>query len=181
MHAQLVAVIADLDAASRRLKALGLRLAPQAWHRRPAPGRWSAAQCVAHLNLTSEAFLPRLHAGIDDARQAGGPAPPHFRLGWAGWLVRRVAGPSRWMRVKTPAAFVPTADRPGTELVQRFEQLQDELVGLVRAADGLPLDRVQIVSPFNERLRYNVYAALSSIPGHQLRHLVQAEEAVAGQ
>jgi hypothetical protein len=82
--------------------------------------------------------------------------------------------------VKTTPEFVPRGDRPGTELVAQFEHLQDELIGLLRSADGLPLDRVNIVSPFSASVRYNVYAAFTVIPGHQLRHLAQAEDAVQG-
>lgn len=180
MHEQLAAVVADLDAASTRLRVLSARVNADAWGRRPAPERWSPGDCVAHLNLTTEAFLPRLRAGIDEARGKGAARGGRFRLGFAGWLVKTVAGPSRWMKTRTTPGFVPSGDRPGAELVARFEQLQDELVGLVRASDGLPLDRVAITSPFNSHLRYSVYAAFSTIPGHQHRHLAQAEEAVNG-
>lgn len=180
MHHQLEAVIAELESASTRLKTLSARLPPEAWHRRPAPQRWSPGECVAHLNLTSEAFLPRLRDGIDQARRLGAGQPPRFALGFAGWLVGKVAGPSRWLKTRTTPGFVPTGDRPGTDLVQTFARLQDELVGVVRAADGLPLDRVAITSPFNSHLRYSVYAAFATIPGHQHRHLAQAEDAADG-
>jgi hypothetical protein len=39
----------------------------------------------------------------------------------------------------------------------------------------LPLHRVRITSPFNSKLRYNVYAALVLLPRHQERHINQAE------
>lgn len=180
MHPQLIAVKSELDVASARLRALALRLRDSQWGTRPAPDRWSPAECVAHLNLTSEAFLPRLRDGIEEARRVGGVAAPRFRLGFAARLVTLLAGPSRWIKIKTPAGFVPTANRSGTELVAEFERLQDELIGLLRSADGLPLDRAMVTSPFSATMRYSVYAAFAVIPGHQLRHLAQAEDALAG-
>jgi hypothetical protein len=45
----------------------------------------------------------------------------------------------------------------------------------VHEAEGLPLHRVKIVSPFNARVRYNLFSALSILPRHQHRHLWQAE------
>jgi hypothetical protein len=180
MHPQLIAVKTELDAASARLRALSARLNEPAWSRRPAPGRWSAGECVSHLNLTSEAFLPRLRQGIDEARRLQRAAGARLKTGFAGWLVKTLAGPSRWIKVKTTPDFVPHGDRPGTELVAQFERLQDELIGLLRSADGLPLDRVTVTSPFSAQVRYNVYAAFAVIPGHQLRHLAQAEEASQG-
>ena len=180
MHPQLIAVKTELDAASARLRALSARLNEAAWLRRPAPGRWSAGECVAHLNLTSEAFLPLLRQGIDEARRLGGAAGARLRTGFPGWLVKRLAGPSRWIKVKTTPDFVPHSDRPGTELVAEFERLQDELIGLLRSADGLPLDRVNVTSPFSAQVHYNLYAAFAVIPGHQFRHLAQAEDAAHG-
>jgi len=43
------------------------------------------------------------------------------------------------------------------------------------AADGLPLSHVRISSPFNPRLRYDLYACFTILPRHPHRHLWQAE------
>ena len=179
MHPQLIAVKTELDAASARLRALSAKLTELAWSRRPAPGRWSAGECVAHLNLTSEAFLPLLRQGVEEARRLGSGSSARLRIGFAGWLVKKLTGPARWFKVKTTPEFVPQGDRAGTQLVAEFQRLQDELIGLLRSADGLPLDRVTVTSPFSASVRYNVYAAFAVIPGHQFRHLAQAEDAAA--
>ena len=63
-----------------------------------------------------------------------------------------------------------------------FERLQSEVIACVSAAEGLPIDNVKLASPFDARVRYNLYAALTLVPRHQHRHLLQAERAagVAG-
>jgi hypothetical protein len=38
---------------------------------------------------------------------------------------------------------------------------------------------VKIGSPFNTRVKYNVFSALSVLPRHQHRHLWQAEQTLA--
>lgn len=48
----------------------------------------------------------------------------------------------------------------------------------MREADGLPPGCLRIASPFDARLRYNLYSALSILPRHQRRHLWQAERAL---
>ncbi len=58
-----------------------------------------------------------------------------------------------------------------------FERLQADVIDCVSAANGLPIDRVKLVSPFDTRVRYNLYAALTLVPRHQHRHLLQAERA----
>ena len=97
-----------------------------------------------------------------------------------GWLIwRSLRQPGRF-KSRTGAAFVPHADRPPADIVAAFTRLQADHVACVRDSDGLPIDRVRIASPFNERIRYNVYACLTILAVHQHRHLWQAEEAAAG-
>jgi hypothetical protein len=50
---------------------------------------------------------------------------------------------------------------------------------IARDVDGLPVDRIKITSPFDARLKYNLYAALTILPRHQHRHLWQAERVYA--
>ena len=177
MYLQLNAIVADLRSAERRLRALQERVPPDAWSQRPAPERWSPAECVAHLNLTSEAFLPLLRKGLEDARRLG-RSQVRYRRDLFGWLIWRIVSPSGRFKTRTAAAFVPSRDQPAHALVAEFERLQAEVIACVRAAEDVPIDRVKLVSPFDARARYNLYAAMTIIPRHQHRHLLQAERAV---
>jgi hypothetical protein len=60
-------------------------------------------------------------------------------------------------------------------IIDEFSRLQAEQIACVREADGLPLGRVRITSPFDARLKYNLYACFTILPRHQHRHLWQAE------
>ena len=71
-----------------------------------------------------------------------------------------------------------SASRSVAEVVREYERLQRELIVLLVDAEGLALSRIKVGSPFLPRLRYSVYFALRTIPGHQRRHLWQAEQAV---
>ena len=181
MQPQLADVVADLERARARLHRLADALPAERWARRADPARWSVAECVAHLNLTARAYAPVLRAGLDEAAALGGPAPTRYRRDAVGWLVSRLVGPmpriARWRigRMRTPAAFVPTGDLPRDATLREFDARQDELLGFVREADGRPLDRVRVTSPFDPRARYNLFAALAMQAPHQHRHLQQAE------
>ena len=178
MNSQLAAVVEEFGSARSRLHRLAAAVPAARWGERADPARWSVAECVAHLNLTSRAYLPLLHDAIDRARTLGAttPAPARHRRDPVGWLLWRTSGPvKRVGRVRTTAPFVPSGDLPRDEVLTEFERLQDEQVAAVRAADGLPLGRVRVVSPFDARVRYNLYACLTILPRHQHRHLFQAE------
>lgn len=179
MNPQLRELVDELLRASSGFASLATEAPEDDWHRRPAEGSWSAAECLAHLNLTSEGYLPVLRRGIDEARAMDAPAPRRYRRDLVGWLLWRTMGPPARMRFATSPTFVPTADAPLSELLQRFEALQSEAAACIRDADGLPISRARVQSPFDPRVRYNLFSALSILPRHQLRHLWQAERALA--
>jgi hypothetical protein len=186
MHRQLADVVEDLQRARARLHRLADALPAERWARRADPARWSVAECVAHLNLTSRAYLPIVRAGLDEAAASGAPAPARYRRDPAGWLLAHMVGPLprlgtlRLGRIRTPAPFVPSGELPREAVLGDFDALQDELIALVRAADGQPIDRVRVTSPFDARARYNLYACFTLLAPHQHRHLQQAEEVWEG-
>jgi hypothetical protein len=177
VHPQLEAVAADFETARTRLHELNRLLTPDAWPRRPSPHQWSPAECVAHLNLTAEAMLPRIRAGLEQARRLGSAAPGRYRRDVMGWLIWKSQTPGSRVRIKTSPAFVPTGDGPATEIIATFDRLHTGLIDVTRQCDGLPIDRVKLASPFNEKARYNLYAALTITATHDHRHLLQAERA----
>lgn len=181
MHPQLEALAEEFLEALDRLHLLADQVPTNRWAYRTDPKRWSVAECVAHLNLTSVAYRPLLERAIGEARAQGGATPPsRHRHSPLGWLLWRMMGPPVRMRTRTSAAFVPAATATATELVAEFERLQDLQMAQLRAANGLPLGRVRVISPFNARFRYNLFSCFAILARHQHRHLWQAEQVWAG-
>jgi hypothetical protein len=175
MHPQLENIRSELLSAQRRLHQLADAVPLERWAERPDPDRWSIGECVAHLNLSGAAYRPIVPAALEEARRHGDPPPRRYRRDLAGWLLWRTMGPPARVKMRTTAAFVPQGDRPAAELIAEFDRLQAEQIGWVALADGLPIHHVRIASPFNERVRYSLYSALTILPRHQHRHLWQAE------
>jgi len=180
MHPQLQQIAGELNEATARLRRLADALPFERWRERPGPERWSVAEGVAHLNLTSQAFLPLIERGLDEARALGRRAPRRYRTGFIGGILLRLLAPPVRFRVKTGAAFVPGADATSADILREFQTLQDRLLALVAASDGLPIDRVRVVSPFDGRVSYNLFASFAIIAVHQHRHLWQAEQGIGG-
>ncbi|HEY0143506.1 MAG TPA: DinB family protein [Thermoanaerobaculia bacterium] len=146
---------------------------------RPDPSSWSASECIAHLNLSTEMFLPVLQPTLDDARTRKLLSEKKPSMDILGRILRWFLEPPIRQRVKTSAPFVPKAVRAKSESFAEFTALQNRLLELVRAARGLDLGRIRIVSPFDKRVKYNLYSAFRIIAAHQRRHLWQAEQTVA--
>lgn len=176
MHPQLQRIDHELLDASHALQTLRDTIPAERWQLRIHAGRWSIAECVAHLNLTSEAFLPLLNNALESARNLAQTPPLRYRMDVMGWLLWRMLPPPVRMRTRTTAAFIPQSLVEAHELITSFESLQLQLHHILREAEGLPLQRVRVRSPFNEKTTYNLFSALSIIPRHQQRHLWQARQ-----
>jgi hypothetical protein len=177
VEGQLSAIVGDLQAVEERLHMLHDRLPRDVWQEPPGPGRWSPADCVAHLNLTSSAALPVIRDGVRDARRRANRSASRYRRDFVGWLIWKLIAPSNRLRTRTIPAWMPSAGESRATVMADFARLQSEIIACVREADLLPIDRVTLRSPFDTRMRCNLYAALTLIPRHQQRHVLQAERA----
>lgn len=175
---QLARIETDLTDARRQARHVTEFLDPERWATRPAPAEWSVAECLIHLNLTSQAFLPLIRSAIAEGRERKLFGTGPYRRDFAGWLVWRLTKPPVRFRIKTTAPFVPPGIEPKDRVLDEFDTLQDHVIACVREAAGLDLGRLRIVSPFDSRLKYNLYSCLTIIPAHQRQHLAQAEQAL---
>ena len=176
MHPQLQVIVDAFDSASGRLERLAGEIPEAQWRVRPAPDRWSVSECIQHLSLTAEGYDAAARQAILDARALGGPPPVRYRRDFAGWLLWRMVSPVPAYRMPTTAPFIPSDTLPKEVVLEEFQRWQEVQRSWVREADGLPIQRVKVASPFNPRLRYSFYAALTILPRHQHRHLCQAEQ-----
>lgn len=165
----------ELRAARERVASLQLAMCAEHLAARPSPGEWSVRECIAHLNLTSRAYLPLLGSVAETLRAEGAVARRPPRRDFVGWMLCRVIEPPARHRTRTATAFEPSdAGATGTAF-EEFAELQDALIAFVAATKALPLDRARVRSPFDSQLRYNAWSALRIIAAHQRRHLAQAD------
>ena len=169
---------AELNEATERARALVRDTDGRLFTVRPNLSSWSPAECIAHLSISTEQFLPLLEAAIEKARKSGWIARRAPRMDLFGAVLRWFLEPPVRRKVKTTAPFVPRAVRAKAEALGEFLNLQGKLLDLIRAARDLDLRRMKLVSPFDRRVRYNVYSAFRIVIAHQRRHLWQAEQAV---
>jgi hypothetical protein len=171
------AIEAELNDATERARLLVEKVDGRRFTVRPDPSRWSAAECLAHLSLSAEEMLPALREAIDKAPRDR--KPRKIRMDWLGALMRWFLEPPVRSRVKTAARFVPRSVRAKAETLAEFTSFQQKLIDTLHDARGLDLAGIRIVSPFDRRVKYNLYSAFRILAAHERRHLWQAEQAVA--
>ena len=141
---------------------------------RPIPGRWSMAECIAHLNVTGAPYLERL-----DMAMAEGPGrhARHMKMpGIVNGLFIRWLEPPYRMKVKTFTQFEPQGNTGLDETLRTFERQQHDFLQLIDRLeqDGVP--RRRITSPVQPLLRMHADSWLHFLAAHARRHLWQAEQ-----
>ncbi len=135
---------------------------------RPAPEKWSIAECFEHLITLNGLYFPLLSDAIDAAPTSSESA---YRPGWFERMFVRAVGPSG-RAVRTSRVFTPPSASPSAP--ERFCDAQDTLVELLDRAHGRDLRRVKVTSPALSLLRLRADAALEMVVAHERRHLNQA-------
>jgi hypothetical protein len=182
MQKQLAVLVDSFESAQKDLRSLSDKVSSAQFTKHPAPDAWSAADCVEHLNLTSRAYVPLLQTAIAEARLLRKEPSHEYSMDILGRVFAFMMRPMKHIgkfklgRVKTTGPFTPRGGQTREQLLSEFVRLQSDLIGLVRNADGLPIDQVKIQSPFG-KMRYNAYSALQIVAQHEHRHLQQAREA----
>lgn len=176
---QLNAIRGELRAAGDAIVRFAAGASDDTWRTRPPSGGWSAAECIAHLTLTNDAYIPLLRAAAATV-PTNAALPSRYRTGFAAWMLAKVLEPPARMRSKTIAAFVPEAAAPKVDTVAAFSRSQDALLAWISSTERLALNHAIVASPFNARMKYNAYGALRILAAHERRHLWQAERAARG-
>ncbi|MBK6313011.1 MAG: DinB family protein [Blastocatellia bacterium] len=179
--AQLQQFLGELEDSSRRLSTLVASLSPEQATARPEGAAWGVADNLAHLSLTTEAFLPLLDAASTEGREHGMTGFGPFGMGFLARALLWFVDPSSNVpvKVKTQKAFEPVGTGSVNDELGRFLELQERLAKAVVAFDGLAIDKLKVASPFEARLKYPVVGAIAIIAAHQRRHILQAERAAA--
>lgn len=165
-----------------RLHALIDGLSDDAFNAKPSEKSWSAGECVVHLNKIAKGYLPEMEAVVADPSAPRGEGP--FRYGW---LSRRFIASVRpgSRNLPTAGAMKPPevgglrSDIDRSRAVERFDADIDRYLAVIDASEGLDLGRIKIASPFLSILRLPLGAFLEAMGQHSLRHVLQAERAVA--
>jgi hypothetical protein len=156
------------DAEAQRL-CEGLTEAQLAW--RQQPGKWSIAENLAHLNMTTQTYVPGIQRCLQMARERGVTGSGAFDLGLTGKLFVQYLEPPFKVKTKAPKAIQPILQGPAKDALPQFLRGQEAFAKLVDSAEGVDCGRVVFVSPFASILRMKLIAAFASVTAHDRRHL----------
>ncbi len=137
-------------------------------------GGWSVGQCFAHLGIVGRLYTDKLERAVDDAHKRGLSGTEPYRMGFFGRFFVRSQEPPVRRKIGAPTAFMPS-DLTPVEVFARYLEMHGNLEDVMTRAEGLPLNRMKIISA---RLRLNVFETFHATLAHERRHFWQVESIV---
>lgn len=143
---------------------------------RPSDGRWSIAECMAHLVATARPYVGAIDRAVERGFARGLLGGREFHPGRIGrWLVAQMEPPPR-RKMAAPGKIVPQRFESVMTLRRDYEHAHRDLIAAVRRAEGLDLARVKFGSPIMPLLRQPLGTWLLFVAAHERRHLWQARQ-----
>jgi len=146
----------------------------------PAPGKWSVAECIDHLNTSAREYFPRMERAIERGREKEilGHAPYGGRT-LLGRIILWALEPKARRKVKAPKVFRP---QQGTldfdKVCEEFRAALAHFEKLAEEADGLDLGRLRLATPIVPWPRVSLAEAFEIHALHIPRHLAQARRVI---
>ena len=155
-------------------------LSAEELNRRNGPSRWSAGQCLEHLNIVGGYYLPKIAARIKRAQARGSKPAATAKQGYLGRrFIEAMRTPASTKAYTTPQRYAPTGTRLPRTVAEVFSRQLDELLRLVLLARQVNANVVRIPNAVFPLLLFRLTDQLEFLVVHIQRHVTQAEAALA--
>jgi hypothetical protein len=156
-------------------------LSAEELNRRPSPSRWSAGQCLEHLNIVGGYYLPSIAARIKKAQERGSKPAAVAKQGYFGRrMIEAMRTPASVKSSVTPQRYAPTGTRLPRTVTEVFSRQIDELLRLVLLARQVNANTVRIPNAIFPLLLLRLTDQLEFLVVHIQRHVAQAEAVLIG-
>ena len=141
---------------------------------KPAPARWSVAQCLQHLIASNEEYSETFAAVANGTyRPSVFARIPLLPRVW-GPLIRWAMTPGNRVKVPTTEALEPGESDIDVDIVDAFSASVDELLERIAALEHADQRQVVVESPFASFVGYSLGDAIAIAVAHLERHRLQA-------
>lgn len=158
-------------------RGLATDLDEQQFNWAPGDGKWTVGQCLQHLNITHQKWLPDIERGVGDAREVGITGSGPYTYGFLSRLFLRILEPPvKRLKASAPASFQPEKQLDREAVVAEFLGHHERLEKIIKDSDGLDLSKIKVKSAFSNLIKYQLGIAFWIILAHDRRHIWQARQ-----
>ncbi len=146
----------------------------------PGPGKWSAAQCLEHLNSYGRYYLPAMEKAIPKEEQQ--LYYTYFKSGLLGNYFYKIMLPAQdgnpKKKMRSPKKHRPAEQLNTAQVLSEFISQLEKLEQLIILSQKKDLNKIRVpisIAPF---IKLKLGDVLLFYTAHIQRHLLQAERAM---
>jgi len=147
-----------------------------------SPEKWSATQCLEHLNSYGRFYLPEMEKSINKAKEKGWTTSTHFKSGWLGHYFTKLMMPGAdgmvGKKMSSPKNHYPVSNADSYQVIATFIEQQEKLLSLLDAAQSIDLNKATCAISISKLVKLKLGDTFLFYIAHQYRHILQAERAL---
>ena len=149
-------------------------LPPEHLSKTPAPDKWSAAQCLEHLNFYGRHYIPAIQSAVKKAAQKGSHVSPVFHSGWLGAKFTKMMMPGS-KGMQSPRNARPSAQPDPVLMLQEYLEQAEKMLQLLSQAEKFNLEKIKVPISLTNLLRLRLGDTFAFYLAHQARHILQIQ------
>jgi uncharacterized damage-inducible protein DinB len=149
-------------------------------NRQPAPGKWSVAQIIEHLNSYNRYYLPEIERSLNTKDI---PFNKTFKPGLIGNYFTNMMAPKSEQvtnKMKAPKDHTPAPALDSRKVIAEFIAGQLRLAELLKQAEKTDIGRLKVPISISRFIKLKLGDTLRFLITHQQRHFLQIERVFTG-
>lgn len=139
---------------------------------------WSILECLEHLNLYGDFYLPQIETSIKNTASKN---ELEFRSGFLGnYFAKSMLPKEKLNKMKTFKDKNPLNANLDRSVIDKFIHQQIKLIDLLGRARNVSLNKVKVTTSLANFIKLKLGDIFQFIVNHTLRHLKQIEKIQAG-
>lgn len=151
-----------------------INLSEEELNRRIHETGWSVLECIEHLNLYGNFYLPEITRRI----KSSATTPEQlFKSGWLGnYFANSMLPKERLNKMKTFREMNPINSKLDKQVLNTFIEQQKNMLELLVKAEKVSLNKVKTGISISKLIKLKLGDTLRVVIYHNKRHIVQAQK-----
>lgn len=143
------------------------------------PESWSILECLEHLNLYGDFYLPEIEKTIDNAKSKSEPV---FKSGLLGnYFAKSMLPKEKLNKMKTFKDKNPLNSHLDSKTIDRFMNQQIKMLDLLDKARTISLNKEKTPITLTKLIKLKIGDTFRFVINHTIRHIKQIEKNIQSQ
>jgi len=137
------------------------------------PNSWCILECLEHLNLYSEHYLPRIEEKINQSKY---PNEENFISGfWGSYFTKSMLPKGKLNKMNTFKDKNPLHAKLDTSVIDSFIRHQEKTIELLEKSKKVSLNKVKVDLSITRLIKLKIGDLFQFLTDHVIRHLQQID------